>query len=139
MNDRLIRFRRDRARETLADARMLMRDGSPASALNRIYYAMFYEVLALLHTQDLASAKHSGVRALFNERFVKAGIVPVEQGRLFARMYDFRQKSDYGDFVQIQPEKVAEWLEQATAFIDGLDQTIEGILDGRRLEPRDRP
>jgi len=46
-------------------------------------------------------------------------------------MYDFRQKSDYGDFVQIQPEKVAEWYEQAAAFIDGLDQTIEGILQGR--------
>jgi len=131
VNELLIRFRRDRAKETLADAGMLQRDGSPASALNRIYYAMFYEVLALLHTQDLASAKHSGVRALFNERFVKTGIVPVEQGRLFARMYDFRQKSDYGDFVQIEPEKVAEWYEQAAAFIDGLDQTIEGILEGR--------
>ncbi len=131
MNELLIRFRRDRAKETLADAGMLLSGGSPASALNRIYYAMFYEVLALLHTQDLASAKHSGVRALFNERFVKVGIVPVEQGRLFARMYDFRQKSDYGDFVQIEPEKVAEWYEQAAAFIDGLDQIIEGIPEGR--------
>jgi len=139
MNERLIRFRRDRARETLADARMLMRDGSPASALNRIYYAMFYEVLALLQTQDLASAKHSGVRALFNERFVKAGIVPVEQGRLFARMYDFRQKSDYGDFVQIQPEKVAGWLEEAVAFIDGLDQIVEAIMAGHGREPHPRP
>jgi uncharacterized protein (UPF0332 family) len=135
MNDRLIRYRRDKATETLADARMLLRDGSPASALNRIYYAMFYEVLALLHTQDLASAKHSGVRALFNERFVKAGIVPVELGRLFARMYDFRQKSDYGDFVEIQPEKVVEWFGQAAAFIDALDQTIEGILEGS-VRPR---
>ena len=54
-------------------------------------------------------------------------------------MHDFRQKSDYGDFVLIQPEKVAEWFEQAVAFIDGLDQTIEGILDGRSPEPRARP
>ena len=131
MNERLICFRRDRARETLADARMLLRDGSPASALNRIYYAMFYEVLALLSTQDLASAKHSGVRALFNEYFVKTGVVPVEQGRLFARMYDFRQKSDYGDFVQIEAERVAEWCGRAAAFIEDLDGTIEGILKGR--------
>ena len=57
--------------------------------------------------------------------------MPVEQGRLFARTYDFRQKSDYGDFVQIEPERVAEWYEQAVTFIDGLDQTIEGILEGR--------
>jgi hypothetical protein len=131
VNERLIRFRRVRARETLADARVLVREGSPASALNRIYYAMFYEVVALLSTQDLASAKHSGVRALLNERFVKAGIVPVEQGRLFARVYDFRQKADYGDFVQMEQETVAGLYEQAAAFIDELDDTIESILKNR--------
>lgn len=108
MKDTLIRYRKDKARETLDDARMLLRDGTPSSALNRIYYAMFYEVLALLHTKDLSSSKHTGVRAIFNEHFVKAGIVPIELGRLFSRMYDFRQKSDYGDFVKIQPEKVWE-------------------------------
>ncbi len=128
MKDTLIRYRKDKARETLDDARMLLRDGTPSSALNRIYYAMFYEVLALLHTKDLSSSKHTGVRALFNEHFVKTGIVPVELGRLFSRMYDFRQKSDYGDFVKIQPEKVSEWFEQAVAFINEIDQIIEGSL-----------
>jgi uncharacterized protein (UPF0332 family) len=128
MRDRLIRYQRDKAKETLTDARILLHNGSPSSALNRMYYAMFYEVLALLHTKDLASAKHTGVRALFNEHFVKAGIVPVELGRLFARFNDFRQKSDYGDFVQIQPEKVDEWFEQAAAFIGEIDKTIEGLL-----------
>jgi len=100
---------------------------------------MFYEVLALLHTQDLASAKHSGVRALLNERFVKTGVVPVEPGRLFARMYDFRQKSDYGDFVQIQPEKVAEWFGQAEAFIGCIDQIVGEIMTGRGQEPYPLP
>jgi len=128
MKDTLIRYRKDKARETLDDARMLLRDGTPSSALNRIYYAMFYEVLALLHTKDLSSSKHTGVRALFNEHFVKAGIVSVELGRLFSRMYDFRQKSDYGDFVKIQPEKVGEWFEQAVFFINEIDQIIEGSL-----------
>jgi len=128
MKDTLIRYRKDKARETLDDARILLCDGTPSSALNRIYYAMFYEVLALLQTKDLSSSKHTGVRALFNEHFVKAGIVSVELGRLFSRMYDFRQKSDYGDFVKIQPEKVGEWFEQAVFFINEIDQIIEGSL-----------
>jgi hypothetical protein len=55
MKETLIRYRKDKARETLDDARMLLRDGTPSSALNRIYYAMFYEVLALLHTATSAS------------------------------------------------------------------------------------
>ena len=62
------------------------------------------------------------------KHFIKAGIVPVELGRLFSRMYDFRQKSDYGDFVKIQPEKVGEWFEQAVAFINEIDRIIEGSL-----------
>ena len=128
MKETLIRYRKDKARETLNDARMLLRDGTPSSALNRIYYAMFYEVLALLHTKELSSAKHTGVRALFNEHFVKVGIVPVELGRQFSRMYEFRQKSDYGDFVKIQPEKVGEWFEQAVTFINEIDRIIEGSL-----------
>jgi len=59
VNELLVRFRRDRAKETLADARMLLRDGSPASV---------------------------PASALFNERFVKVGVVPVEQGRLCANV-----------------------------------------------------
>ena len=33
-----------------------------------------------------------------------------------------------GDFVKIQPEKVSEWFEQAVAFINEIDQIIEGSL-----------
>ena len=106
MKEALILYRQAKAKETLDDARVLLNGGSAFSALNRIYYAMFYEVLALLLTKDLSSAKHTGVRALFNEHFVKVGIVPIELGRLFSRMYDFRQKSDYGDFVTIQPRDI---------------------------------
>ena len=129
MKEALILYRQGKAKDTLADARVLLCGGSAFSALNRIYYAMFYEVLALLLTRDLSSAKHTGVRALFNEHFVKADIVPVELGRLFSRMYDFRQKSDYGDFVTIQQEKVHEWLGQADAFIEQIDAIIKDNLN----------
>ncbi|HSB04579.1 MAG TPA: HEPN domain-containing protein, partial [Thermodesulfobacteriota bacterium] len=95
------------------------------STLNRIYYALFYEVAALLLTADLSSAKHTGIRALFNEHFVRAGKVPVELGRFYSRMYDFRQKSDYGDFVEFEREKVKEWLDQASMFINEMDRIIE--------------
>jgi hypothetical protein len=69
--------------------------------------------------------KDTLIRALFNEHFVKAGIVPVELGRLFSRMYDFRQKSDYGDFVKIQPEKVGEWFRT--------DRAVKDLASGPRM------
>ena len=108
MNEELIRYRREKSRETLEDAYILFRAGRLFSALNRIYYALFYEVMALLLTKDLSSARHTGIRALFNEHFVRTGKVSVESGRLFSRMFDFRQKGDYADFVQFEEAKIED-------------------------------
>jgi len=128
MKEELLRYRQKKARETLEDAALLFHSGRLSSTLNRIYYALFYEIVALLLTADLSSAKHTGVRALFNEHFVRAGKVPVELGRFYTRMYDFRQKGDYGDFVEFEREKVKEWLDQARTFIDEMDRIIENEM-----------
>ncbi len=128
MNEDLIRYRREKSRETLEDARLLFQAGRLFSTLNRIYYALFYEVMALLLTKDLSSAKHTGIRALFNEHFIRTGKVSVELGKFFTRMYDFRQKGDYADFVKFEAEKLKEWLISAEHFINELDQVIEKEL-----------
>lgn len=99
--EELISYRRKRAQETLHDARILFNENRLYSAVNRIYYALFYEISALLVSVDRTSARHSGVRAIFNEHFVKVGKVSVETGKFYTAMFDFRQKSDYGDFVQL--------------------------------------
>ena len=128
MKEELIRYRQKKARDTLEDAALLFHSGRLFSTLNRISYALFYEVVALLLTADLSSAKHTGVRALFNEHFVKAGKVPVELGRFYTSMFDFRRKGDYGDFIEFEREKVKEWLDQASLFIDEMDRIIENEM-----------
>jgi uncharacterized protein (UPF0332 family) len=40
-------------------------------------------------------------------------------------MFDFRQKGDYGDFVEFEEAKVEEWLSEAERFID----IIEGLIE----------
>jgi len=128
MNEDLIHYRREKSRETLEDAHLLFHAGRLFSTLNRIYYALFYQVMALLLTKDLSSAKHTGIRALFNEHFIRTGKVSVELGKFFSRMYDFRQKGDYADFVKFEAEKMKEWLTMAEHFIKVLDQVIESEL-----------
>jgi uncharacterized protein (UPF0332 family) len=126
----LIAYRRSRAKETLQDGRILFEAKRFPSAVNRVYYALFYAVTALLLTKGLSSAKHSGVMGLFNEHFVKTGRVPVESGRFFARMFEFRQKSDYGDFVTYEEAKVREWLAQAEQFMTAIENAIAKELEG---------
>lgn len=113
----------------LRDARTLLETGSLSSAVNRIYYALFYEVTALLMTKDMSSSKHSGVRSLFNEHFVKTGLVDTDYGKFLSVMYDFRQKGDYEDFAVFEKERVFDWLSKSEAFLSELERLIDKLIE----------
>jgi len=124
----LLQYRRDKAAESLEAARILVEKEQWSSAVNRIYYALFYEVVALLMTKNLSSPKHSGVRGLFNKLFVKPGLVDLNIGRFFNRMFDFRQKGDYEDFVYFEEEDVKMWFADAQTYIAQLEKYIDNEI-----------
>lgn len=113
----LIHYRLERARESLVEARLLLADNHTNTCINRLYYACFYAVSALLLTQDKASSRHSGVRAMFDNDWVKTGRAPIEMGRFYRKLFDSRQESDYGDFVRFDVATAEAWLQQATEFV----------------------
>jgi uncharacterized protein len=118
----LVKYRFEKARNTLADARLYFKSATLDTSVNRIYYAIFYAVTALLLTRDLSSSKHSGVRSLFNREFVKQGIVDTELGRFFSDMQGNRQEGDYKDFVNFDRDEVSQWLLKADKFINSLEE-----------------
>ncbi len=128
MNIELINYRRERAKETLKDAKVMLDNASLFSTVNRIYYSIFYEVTALLLIKGLSPSKHSGVRSMFNREFIKTGIVKEEYGDFYNKIFEFRQKGDYGDFVEFEKEKVKGWLEKAEECITALDKIIEYLM-----------
>jgi len=79
----LVRYRLQRARETLEDARILANSSRWNPCVNRLYYACFYAVSALLIRHGLSSSKHTGVRSLFNRHYVRTGVVPKELAQLY--------------------------------------------------------
>ena len=132
MKKELIKYRRERAKETLEEAKIVFENKKFFATVNRIYYSIFYEVLALLLTKDLSSSKHSGVRSLFNKEFIKKGLIPEELGEFYNKMFEFRQRGDYEDFVEFKEDQVKHWLKQAENFIDAVDKTIEKIIGGMK-------
>ena len=104
----LIRYRLSRAKETLEEANELVNSGHLYGAANRIYYACFYAVVALILTENLSSSKHSGVIGLFNKNFVRTGDIPKTMGKLYSRMFDNRLESDYGDATWRPAEQVLD-------------------------------
>lgn len=120
--DQLIGHRREKAVGMLEDARLLFERKRHFSCVNRVYYACFYEVTALMIKDDFKSSKHTGVRSFFMQQYVKTGKIPGEWGAFYAEIFKYRQDSDYKDFVKFEEQIVAEWLNKAGQFIELLEK-----------------
>jgi uncharacterized protein (UPF0332 family) len=128
----LITYRLERARESLEEAGILLEHEYGNTFVNRLYYACFYAVSALLLTKGLSSAKHSGIRSLFHQNFVKSGLVDPELGQLYDRLFDNRQKGDYADLVRFDPNEVRDWYDEAFEFVETVQNIVKKELDGHR-------
>ena len=93
----LINYRLERAKETLEDAKLLSEKQRWNSAINRLYYAAYYAVIALLLKENITSTTHNGAKTKFSEHFIKTGLYPTEFGRIYSQLFTWRQKGDYAD------------------------------------------
>jgi Uncharacterized conserved protein related to C-terminal domain of eukaryotic chaperone, SACSIN len=121
----LVLYRLERARETLEDARVLANAGRWNPCMNRLYYACFYAVSALLIQNGLSSSKHTGVRSLFNRHYVKIGKVSKEMAQIYNDLFEQRQKSDYMDFVRLEESQVRPWISRAEKFVEHIASIVK--------------
>jgi len=117
----LITYRMDRARESLQAAQLLFDNNMLIPAMNRLYYAMFYAVLSLLVLHDATFSKHGQVKGFFNREFIKSGVLPVQLGKLYNTMFEYRQKYDYVDFSVPESSLVADYLKKTAQFLDQIE------------------
>ena len=120
----LIAYRMSRAHEAIEEAKLLFNAGHINSYVNRLYYACFYAVSALLLNKGISTSKHSHLRSLLHREFVKVGSIPKELGKHFDLLFDSRQESDYADLVAFKAEEVADWLDQTEIFVSHIDNLI---------------
>ena len=124
-----VRYRVARVYETLGDAELLIENDRLHSTVNRLHHACFYIVSALLLTTGLSSSKHTDVRALSFQHCIKTGTFDRDLGRLYQRLYEPRQTSDYRDFTAFERGDVVAWLEQARAFVARFDEEVQRNME----------
>lgn len=71
-----------KAKDTYSDARKCMEIQIWDTAVNRLYYAMFQMVSALLLSRNVRVKSHKGVESKFYEEFVKTEIFSVNDKAL---------------------------------------------------------
>ena len=121
----VVQHRLKRAQDALDDAGLLAEAERWTSCVNRLYYACFYAVSALLAQQGLASSKHTGVRSLFNQHYVKPGTVPKVFAKTYNDLFERRQEGDYMDFVSFEPVQVRSWLTQTEVFVSYISSLLD--------------
>lgn len=116
----LVQYRLDRADETLKEVEILAKESHFNAAANRLYYACYYAVSALLVAKGLNAQSHSGTKTLLGLHFVSKGLLSNEYGKTFSRLFEIRHSGDYDDFVFCDKEMIDEYTPKANDFINAI-------------------
>ncbi|UBM61111.1 HEPN domain-containing protein [Candidatus Sulfidibacterium hydrothermale] len=120
----IIKYRLSRAHETLNEVDILIKNQLWNTAVNRLYYACYYAVNALLISLNIKAQTHSGVRQMFGSHFIKTGKINKDLGKFYSILFDKRMAGDYDDFVNFNHEEVSVLYSTAQQFIKEIDKII---------------
>ena len=123
--DAIVAFRIEKARKTLEEIPILVKHGLWNTAVNRLYYACFFAVTALLINQQIETKTHAGALRMLSLHFTKTEKLSIALNRFYADLFDNRQSGDYADFTYFDREMVEELHKQAIVFIDAIVKLIE--------------
>ncbi len=113
----LIKHRIEQADDTIADVQLLIENKRLRAAVNRIYYGMFYALLALALAFKFESSKHTQLIGWFNKNFIHEGKIDERFGKIINKAFNRRTKSDYDTFVKFDKETVDEMFDEMKEFI----------------------
>ena len=123
--DDYVKYRIQRAKETLSEIETLIENKFWNTAVNRLYYACFYAVGALLIKNKIETTSHAGARLKFGQYFVKTGIIDKKLAKHYTNLFEKRQKGDYNDFFDFDEETVKQLFPLSKELIDKIDEILK--------------
>ena len=111
-----------KAREAYEDIGILIAANRLNGAANRMYYAVFHAVCALLVKDGHHVNTHKGSHALFSQHYIKTGILPREYGQLYNQLQTMREESDYNCAYDVEIDELQQRLEPSKRLIDDIEK-----------------
>jgi uncharacterized protein (UPF0332 family) len=125
----LIKHSFEKSNIAFNDAEFALDNNKFYIAQNRIYYAIFYSVMALGYFHDFITSKHSSLLSWFNRKFVyEDKIFDKKLFRIYKESFENRKKSDYEftwkpDLINLKKD-----LEDAKVFISKVKEHLGANL-----------
>lgn len=125
----IVRFRIENAVRTLDEAEVQIQNKYYNTAVNRMYYACYYAICALLVANNIHTKSHDGVRRMMSLHFIKTGILPTELGRYYGRLFSNRLTGDYDDFFSHDRASAGSLYPEAKVFVNTVKTLVDEWLD----------
>ena len=114
----IVNLEAEKARKTFAETNVLRTAGLWNNLAGRLYYAAFHAVSALLIHDHHNVGTHQGAVIMFNQYYIKTGILPKEDGTFYSQLQSMREKSDYNCTYNATEEDIVPKIERTREFID---------------------
>ena len=116
----IVRYRLENAHKTLKEVDLLIQNGLFNTAANRMYYACFYAVSALLVANQITTKSHDGVKQMFGLHFIKTGIFPAYFGKYYGELFYERITGDYEDLFDHDEVSINGLYPKAKEIVDAV-------------------
>ena len=120
----LVNLEYEKGKSFLEQAEKIVELGYWDMVANRLYYAVFHAVSALLIKNGHKVGTHKGVVLLFGQHYIKTGIFSPVEGRLYSELQTMREKADYVCTFQTSQEEITPMLEPARKMIEKIGSII---------------
>ena len=121
----LVNLEKEKALNTFAEMNVLQQAGLWNNIANRLYYAAFHAVSALLIHDHHNVGSHQGAVIMLHQYYVKTGMLSKEEGAFYSQLQTLREKSDYNCTYNATESDTVPRIEQTKKFIDKILDLIQ--------------
>lgn len=128
MNDEerttVVRLQLEKAHANVNQIPLLCEAGYWDNVANRLYYALFHAVSALLISDGHNVGSHRGAVGAFGQNYVTTGIFTIEEGKHYSRLQSLREKADYNCAYNATEKDVVPKIEPTRLLIEKIEKYI---------------
>lgn len=122
--DTVVRLEIAKAFSTQEEVDFLIEKGFWNAAANRLYYAVFHAVSALLIPDGIRIKSHKGAGIMLNQHYIQTDIISPNLGKLYRRLELMREESDYNCFYNTSPDELKKEPEPARELINTIAKMV---------------
>ena len=121
----IVNLEKEKALNTFAEMNILRQAGLWNNIANRLYYAAFHAVSALLIHDHHNVGTHQGAVVLLHQYYVSKGLLSKEDGAFYSQLQTMREKSDYNCTYNATEEDTMPRIAQTEQFIGRVLKLIQ--------------